>query len=446
MKALAFLLLLDYSGSMEQKLDKTPKIQIVKEQVGALLSTAESDSPTEAILFGTQPQKGCQDILHLKTSNQQMSQKVSTLVPGAFGKTPLTQGFRLLVERLKSGASTKAIVVTDGADTCGENPCEFLAKVDKTIKAEHPYDIFMVGLDLKEDKPEMECFKNLKLKNFNIQFSDIQTKEDLLNQLKEAQLPESDIANEIKDSVRTGSTKIKLFKLKTKGKKTNRSSQDQNALNEEKTAFLEITGAPASAQFHSESPTHQRNWKGPFSVSLPAGEYRIQFLDEANGGEIKFKLAPGILTKIPWAQLMKFSTGEVEITAPSLTLQWTPDPTTKAIHGDLKSKDTYADLNDPKIEIPALPFGKWSVEVISPPWLAKRVQPKTFSIENHQRNQLNLKEFFANEITWVEAPKSERGQVMVLQDKDAKEERHFIPPGQKELPIPVNYQVRWLQP
>ena len=446
MKAIAFLLLLDYSGSMEQKLDKTPKIQIVKEQIGALLSTANPAGSSEAILFGTQSKKGCQDILHVKASNKEISQKVNTLTPGSFGKTPLTQGFRLLVERLKNGTSNKAIVVTDGADTCGENPCAFLEAVDKTLKTEKPYDIYMVGLDLKEDKPQMECFKKLKLANFHIHFSDIQTKEDLLNQLKEAQLPQTDIANEIKDSVRTGATQIKLFKLKTKAKKSNSPSQEQSRLDEEKLAHLEITGAPTSAHFRSESKTHQQGWQGPFTVSLPAGEYKIQFVDESNGGEIKFKLAPGILTKIPWAQLMKYSTGEVELSMPSLSLQWTPDPSTKAIHGDIKNKDTFANLQDSKMEIPSLPFGKWSVEVMSPPWLAKRVQPKTFSIENHQRNQINLKEVFADDIIWVQAPPSENGQVMVLQDAEAKEERHFIPPDQKELPIPAKYQVRWLQP
>jgi hypothetical protein len=446
MKSLAFLLLLDYSGSMEQKLDKTPKIQIIKEQVGALLSTGEPDRISEALIFGTEPKKGCQDVLHLKSSNTQMGKKVRQLNPGAYGKTPLTEGFRQLVDRLKSGTATKAVVVTDGADTCGEDPCEFLAKVDKTIKTEHPYEIFMVGLDLKEDKPQMECFKKLKLTNFNIHFSEIRTKEDLLNQLHEAQLPQTDIENEIKDSMRTGSTQIKLFKLKSKSKKTNRPGQEQSAHNEEKTAYLEITGAPTSAQFHSENETNQRSWQGPFSISLPAGEYRIQFLDEANGGEIKFKLAPGILTKIPWAQLMKFSTGEIEITTPSLTLQWTPDSTTKAIHGDIKNRDTLADLNESKVEIPPLPFGKWTVEITSPAWLVKRIQPKSLSIENRHLNALNLKEIFAGEVNWITVPKSDTGQVMVLQDPDSKEERHYIPPGQKELPIPANYKVRWLQP
>lgn len=446
MTPLAFLFLLDYSGSMEQKLDKAPKIQTVKTQIGSLLSTGASSDMSEAIIFGTEPQKGCKDVRNIKLPNPLMSKKLSQMNPGPYGKTPLTQGFRLLVEKLKSNVSSKAIVITDGADTCGENPCEYLEKVDKTLKTEKPYDIYLVGLDLKEDKSQMACFKNLKLNNFNIHFSDIDSKEDLLNQLKEAQLPNSDIANEIKDSRLTGATKIKIFKLKNAGAKKANPANNQNKKINEPAASLEITGAPAEAHFHIENPAHQQNWQGPFSISIPGGSYKIQFIDAQNGGEITFKLIPGTLTKIPWAQLMKYATGEVEINSSSLTLRWTPDVSTKNIHGDLKPVETIANLNNQMLEIPKLPFGKWNVEVMSPPWLAKRLRPKNLTIEYNHRNSFNLKELFADEVKWIEAPKYQEGQVMVLQDKDAKEERHFIPPGQTTLPIPASYEVRWLRP
>ncbi|HEX7672649.1 MAG TPA: VWA domain-containing protein [Bdellovibrio sp.] len=448
MMSIAFLLLLDYSGSMDQPLEKSPKIQTVKSQVGALLSTQAPQDNAEAIVFGTQPQFGCDDIRAFKLPLPQMSKKISELNPGAYGKTPLTQGFRLLVDRLKHNDITKAIVITDGADTCGENPCEYLQKVDKTFKKAQPYDIYLVGLDLKEDRPQMECFKDLKLNNFKIHFADINSKEDLLNQLKQSQFSESEILHEIKDSQRTGDTKIKIFKLKNQAQRKNSQSTDKQKPDPTKMARLEITGAPNEAQFHIEGAKHVQDWKGPFVVSVPSDTYKIRFVDNENGSEITFKLAEGTLTKIPWAQLMKYSTGEMQISSASLTLRWKPTASTQKIHGDLKPIETTATLGVASVDIPKLQFGQWDVEVISPPWLAKRLGPRSIKVENHQKNSLDLKSLYAEDIAWVKAPPSKTGQVLVIQSKDAHEERHFIPAGQDQfdIPVPAKFEIRWLSP
>lgn len=294
----------------------------------------------------------------------------------------------------------------------------------------------------------MECFKNLKLDNFKIHFADIKSKEDLLNQLKESQLSDEDISNEIKDSMRTGDTKIRIFKLKNKAQRKNPASPDKKNADLEKKARLEITGAPSEAHFHLENETFKQDWMGSFAIAVPAGSYKIKFLDADNGSEISFKLAAGTLTKIPWAQLMKYSTGELQIDSPSLTLRWTPTGSTKNIHGDLKPVDITASLNSLRLEVPKLPFGQWDVEVLSPPWLAKRLRPRTILIENHQKNVLDLKALFAEEVKWVKAPASHTGQVLVIQSKDAHEERHFLPAGQDqyEIPVPTNFDIRWMSP
>lgn len=448
MMSLAFLLLLDYSGSMDQTLEKVPKIQTVKTQVGALLSSQDPKNNAEAIVFGTQAEFGCEDVRVFKLPLPQMSKKISELKPGAYGKTPLTQGFRLLVDRLRHNDITKAVVITDGADTCGENPCEYLQKADKTFKKDTPYDIYLVGLDLKEDRPQMECFKNLKLNNFKIHFADINSKEDLLNQLKESQLSADEIQHEIKDSQRTGDTKIRIFKLKNQPQRKNPQASDKQKADPTKMARLEITGAPSEAQFHIESAKHSQDWKGSFVISVPADTYKVQFIDVNNGAEITFKLAEGTLTKIPWAQLMKLSTGEMQVASPSLTLRWTPSAATKAVHGEIQPIETIAALDQKFFDIPKLPFGQWDVEILSPPWLAKRIPPKSVRIDLRQKNVLDLKKFFSEDIKWVKAPTQRHGQVLVIQSPDVHEERHFIPEGQDnyEVPVPANFEIRWLSP
>jgi hypothetical protein len=446
--ALSLILMLDYSGSMEQPLDKTPKIQIVQKQVHALLSSVPPQDTSEAIVFGTKPDKECKDVRMMSGKNATLQKQVMEMKPGAFGKTPLTQGFRALVSRLQKYPGTRAVVITDGADTCGENPCEFLKQADAKMKTEKPYEIFMVGLDLKEDKSQMQCFKDLNLKNFTIHFSDIDSKEDLLNQLKASQSLNKDIDTEIKDSMRTGNTNIKIFKMKGQGKN---SSAGANANKNQKPpappAHLEITGAPEDAHFSIAGEKHNQTWEGPFAISVPAGEYKIRFEDANNGIEITFKLASGTLTKIPWAHLMKNAVGEVDMNEMALTLKWTPESSTKEIHGDIKPIETLARLDNKTVAPPNIPFGKWNIEVISPPWLAKRMKPRSVVITNATKNKINITELFGDELKWVDAPQTAGPQVMVIQNKEVQEERHFLPAGQyKHIPILKDSEARWLTP
>ncbi|WP_413557677.1 VWA domain-containing protein [Bdellovibrio sp. HCB209] len=447
--ALSFILMLDYSGSMEQPLDKTPKIQIVQKQVHALLSTAPEQGSSEAIVFGTKPEKECKDVRLMNGKNPTLQKQVMSMQPGAFGKTPLTQGFRTLVGRLQKYPGTRAVVITDGADTCGENPCEFLKEADKKVKTDKPYEIFMVGLDLKEDKSQMQCFKDLDLKNFKINFADIDSKEDLLNQLKASQSLNNDIDTEIKDSMRTGGTNIKIFKMKNQGRNSGKGGSNDPKSNKPPTppAVLEITGAPEEAKFSISNDQFNRSWEGPFVISVPPGEYKIRFLDPNNGAEITFKLAGGTLTKIPWAQLMKVAVGQIALDEMALTLQWTPEPSTKEIHGELKPIETIARLDNKKTDLPKIPFGKWTVEVISPPWLIKRLPPKSVSIVNSSKNSINVSEMFGADLKWVDAPRTAGAQVMVIKSKDSQEERHFLPVGQsKHIPILKDTEASWLSP
>ncbi|UYL07590.1 VWA domain-containing protein [Bdellovibrio sp. SKB1291214] len=446
--ALSLILMLDYSGSMEQPLDKTPKIQIVQKQVHALLSSVPPQASSEAIVFGTKPEKECKDVRMMNGKNATLQKQILDMKPGAFGKTPLTHGFRALVSRLQKYPGTRAVVITDGADTCGENPCEFLKQVDSKIKTEKPYEIFMVGLDLKEDKSQMQCFKDLELKNFKITFADIDSKEDLLNQLKASQSLNKDIETEIKDSMRTGNTGIKIFKMKGQNKAGgSRSSNNKDLKPPAPPAHLEITGAPEDARFSISGEKHSQTWEGPFTISVPPGEYKIRFEDANNGTEITFKLAQGTLTKIPWAQLMKNAVGAVDMNEMALTLKWTPENSTKEIHGDIKPIETLARLDNKTVAPPNIPFGKWNIEVISPPWLAKRMKPRSVVIANGTRNKINITELFGDELKWVDAPQTAGPQVMVIQNKDLQEERHFLPAGQfRHIPMLKDSEANWLSP
>lgn len=447
MAPLAFIFLLDYSGSMDQLMDKAPKTELVEKQVQSLLSTAGPQDPSEAIIFGTQPRWACDDIVYWRKSSSQLQKDLHPLKPGAFGKTPLTKGFRLLVDSLKKQPTAKAFVITDGADTCGENPCEYLKNVDKTLKTPRPYDIYLLGLDLKEDRPQMECFKNLHLNNFEIHFSEISSKNDLLTQLQDAQLPPDQIQNEIIDSQLTKDTAIRVFKMKNQPPVRSPSpSERKSPKNELRLATVEIIGAPSEAHFHIENDQTQHSWQGPFAVQVPGGQYKIQFVDADNGKEITFRFLPGTLTKIPWAQLMKLTTGQVHLSSPSLTLLWTPDAATEVIHGNLKPIQTTASLDKDKVDTSTLPFGTWSVEIISPPWLVKKIPPKNIVVKVRDKKEIDLKELFKGQVRWVDPQQKTSGQVLVLTSPSTQEERHFLPAGQSNIPIPAAASERWLTP
>jgi hypothetical protein len=445
MKSLLFILLLDYSGSMDQVLNEKPKIQQLKVEVGALMSTAQQSDPAYAIVFGTEPSKKCKDIRILQGTAARVGATLQSLRPGVQGRTPLADALLRTVQLSLKSRSDQVVVVTDGADSCGKNPCQALTKADQELgRAGKKLAIHIVGYDLKSDKG-LECLKNLKLKNIALAISEAGNSADLAELLKQSQihgLNESEIQLSGADKRIKGMKRARVNSGAGGDSKTAKDGENKSKKIEP--ALLEIVGAPSSAEFQARSGKITKSWKGPYIVSLAQGQYAIRFLD-ANGAELTLDLPGGTHTRIPWARLFKISGVTLKLEANHLGLKWRPSDQTRLVHGQVDEFETKANLDSADVGIPQVPLGEWEVEVTSPPWLKGLIKAKNVNVTLENR-QAEIEKIFEREVIWITNPDPSKPAVLDLFEADAERQRHLIPVGQSRVPVLKDMKYHWLVP
>lgn len=446
MKSLLFILLLDYSGSMDQVLKDKPKIQQLKTEVGALMSTGQPNAPAYAVVFGTEPKKKCQDVRILRGTNAGVSATLQTLKPGNQGRTPLSESLKQTVRIALQSDFHQVVVVTDGADSCGQNPCEALVKADQELgRAKKKLAMHVVGFDLKNEKG-LECLKKLKLSNIALAISEAGNSADLGDLLKRSQiegLNESDMALSDKDRAIKGLKRAKLNGPNADGKaRDGDKKKTQSKTNEP--ALLEIVGAPPEASFLATGEKASRTWKGSYLISFTPGRYSIRYLDP-NGTALSLDLPGGVHTRVPWARLFKVSTATLKLKNNYLGLKWRPTEKTHLIHGEVSEFETAADLNRKETEFPGVPLGEWEVEVISPPWLKGGIKTKKIGVgpgEGHTE----VEQAFEDQVVWITNPNPSQPSVLNVFAPNTPGERHLIPPGQSRLPILKTMKYKWFTP
>ncbi|MCK6597154.1 MAG: VWA domain-containing protein [Bdellovibrionaceae bacterium] len=447
MKTLAFLFLLDYSGSMDQKVDQKIKISILKTELTALLSTEEPKANSSAFIFGSNPKLGCKDLFNLNTSTKDLSLKINKLKVGPFGKTPLSLGLKKLVEEADKTNTKTLIALTDGADSCNQDPCKTLQEADEKIKNKKTkIKLHIIGFDLKQDAEKVACFKTLKLKNIDINVSEAIKGGDLQTLLKNSQLSsldEKDFLNEKSLANIKGAKRSQMNKGKDKSSPDKDGDKKKN-FDPDKEAMLEISGADSTAKFKAISSGFQKDWLGSFAVKLLAGKYNLAY-ESGNGIQLDLELPKGSFTKIPWARLMKVSEFPVTINSPILNFKLRPVGNTKQIHGEITEQNQSAELNLNQTQA-KIPLGEWEAEISSPPWLKGTL--KTFKVIVTQENQesIDLNQIYGTELQWAENPS--RGELKVLEilSEQGVQERHLIQPEIKKVPILKNSKYSWIEP
>jgi Ca-activated chloride channel family protein len=161
------LFLLDCSYSMKEKLghDGVPKMKAAKEVLRSAMQRIPSDVNVGLRIFG-QGFNGIMDIdcrqtvllVPLGTGNRGSIYKRMESIE-AFGLTPLEYALRQCAEDDFRGCqgSKTIILISDGTDTCGGDPCAFIQVLPRygiKIKCD------VVGLELKNDKKarnELDC-------------------------------------------------------------------------------------------------------------------------------------------------------------------------------------------------------------------------------------------------------------------------------------------------
>ncbi|MBL7543696.1 MAG: VWA domain-containing protein [Bdellovibrionaceae bacterium] len=447
MKTLAFLFLLDYSGSMDQKVDQKIKIDVLKTELTALLSTEDPKTKSSAFIFGSNPKMGCKDLFNMTSTTKELSQKINQLKVGPFGKTPLALGLKKLVEEADKTNTKTLVALTDGADSCNQDPCKTLQEADDKIKnTKTKIKLHIIGFDLKQDAGKVSCFKNLKLKNIDINVSEAVKGGDLQALLKNSQLSnidEKDFINEKSLSNIKGAKRSQMNKGKNKSVSDKDGNKGKN-FDPEKEALLEITGADSTAKFSATANGFQKNWLGPFSVKLLAGKYHLSY-ENKNGSELDLELPKGSFTKIPWARLMKISEFPVTINAPILNFKLKPTGQTKQIHGEASEHNQTAELNLNQIQT-QIPLGEWEAEISSPPWLKGTLQTFKVTVTQEGHAAIDLNQIYGNDLQWVENPSTGELKVLEITSNQGTQERHLIQPDIKKVPILKSSKYLWIEP
>lgn len=147
----ASIMIFDASGSMWGKLKEgRTKIEVAKEVVGGYLKGRDQKTPLGIIAYGHNRKGDCSDIEVIVPIGRQDSSVLLKILNKIKpkGKTPLTDSLALAVKQIpKTAEEADIILITDGLETCGKDPCVLAQKIADegiTIRAH------VVGFGLSE--------------------------------------------------------------------------------------------------------------------------------------------------------------------------------------------------------------------------------------------------------------------------------------------------------
>lgn len=391
------LLMLDFSGSMDQVVAKEPKQLVVKESLTQYLESLPEQSKVEMTVFGTNPKKGCSDFTKKSLSPSEAKKWVGELKPGVFGKTPLAEGIRQMSVLVRKFGHRNAIIVTDGADTCGQDACAELEKLDDLMKdMVGKLRLDVIGFDTQSDE-RFQCLKKLpqSLGRVEMALHDINSRPGLMKAL---------IQNQAQEKIKPGM------------------------------AGVMVQGSPTEAKFFLKpvSEGDHKEWSGEFKVQIKPGKYLIR-TNQSDAQEIAFEVFTGDVRMIPYGDFFKQKTGLVILETEGLELDFAPLPETVRAHPTVQPlKDIGSAQN---IE---LLFGSWTLTVKGPWWL-NGVASRDIRVERNKQMALNMKEFFRDQITWEDTSKMVEPGVFGI-DK----EKVLVMPGTKHVPYKKGWRAEWL--
>ena len=151
-------LILDASGSMATKIGGRNKMEIAKQALNALLSALPTDTDVAVRAYGHRKNGDCGDIqliANFGETRASISSKVNLLKP--VGKTPLAASIELAAKDFagREGQDNTIILITDGEETCGGNPCE-VAKVAHQGGVKVKINVIGFKIEPKE-RAQLEC-------------------------------------------------------------------------------------------------------------------------------------------------------------------------------------------------------------------------------------------------------------------------------------------------
>ncbi len=152
------IFILDASGSMRGQVGGEPKISIAKNVLIKLIQDMPVGVNVGLVAYGHRRKGDCNDVEELaalgKPNKQELINKIKALRPK--GKTPISHSVELTAEKLRAmEEETTIVLVSDGKETCGGDPCELVRKLKESgIK----FIMHVIGFDVNpEEKEQLEC-------------------------------------------------------------------------------------------------------------------------------------------------------------------------------------------------------------------------------------------------------------------------------------------------
>lgn len=437
MKTILFLFLLDYSGSMYQKFDRHIKYETVFNNVRGLTQASRPDSQSAAFVFGTDNTKGCHDIKLIESETRSFARELFKLKPASYGQTPLAATLKKGIQYAINNDVQNVIAITDGGDSCKQNPCEELERGNELLKAANKkIKLILIGYDLNQDQIKFDCFKKLKLSHIDVEFFSITDAFELQQKLVE--LAEKSQANDRNELMN------QMLKIKDPNLKNTKINNQKNKSKEEKNKIqifdnsIEIRGAPADVEFTAIGKNEDKKWSGAFPVLVLPDNYKISASDPKTQN-VLVQVEKGEKVVKYWSDFFKNTLVGVNYQANELGFEWKPTTQTKTIHSRVESFRIMGQLEN-KNEEKNIEFGEWEVDVISPVWLVGQLPRRKILIEPAEKLQI-IEEY--SDLIWINTPDSTKDWVIEI-DFNEKKERYFIQAGVTRIPIVKNMKVSWL--
>ncbi len=157
------LFVMDASNSMWGQIDGVSKSEIARSAFRELVADLPDDTRAGVMAYGHRRKADCGDVETLvpvsALNRETLIESVEALKPR--GKTPITESLRAAADLLsKSGGATRLVLISDGIETCGGDPCELAATLAGSgidLKAH------VIGFDIpsKADQAKLACIAHL---------------------------------------------------------------------------------------------------------------------------------------------------------------------------------------------------------------------------------------------------------------------------------------------
>ncbi len=187
--------ILDYSNSMNERIDGETKFNILRRCFDGLVSQIPDEVPVGVRVYGHRWGFTNYDACRASTIVEGVNKYNRDIIPEVLSKyhprgmTPITYSLKETIEKdFSQDRNPKHIVlVTDGGENCDESPCEYAMKLIKTRK-DIKIDVIAINIKNHDDLDQLACTANVtsgKLYNVDTEAKLMNVLENSMNSKKQ---------------------------------------------------------------------------------------------------------------------------------------------------------------------------------------------------------------------------------------------------------------------